>query len=370
MGYLYLGDILGGDYETGNAGNLDLVLALQWVRDNIEAFGGDPGRVTIFGFSGGGKKVSHLLAMPAAQGLFQRAIIQSGALSTAIERPAASAYTERLLERVGLRRPDAGRLRELPAQVLLQAVAELTKDGVDPDGGYGGGGGPQPLVDGRSLPRHPGDAIAAGMSADIPVMIGSALEEAVGAFARPGGAKRLTSMSDAQLRAGVAKGPFVALGDRAGAVIAHYRKIWPEISNGQLLVRIQAAGSWRLLSNQLADRKAAGGRVPVWVYVLTFAGGVGGVRGAGHGDDMRLAMRNFGLESDWLAKGWLANSAGVERMSDIMSRAWVAMAQKGDPNHAGMTPWRHYTARERATLLFDLPPRLVDDPFGEAHLFA
>jgi para-nitrobenzyl esterase len=197
------------------------------------------------------------------------------------------------------------------------------------------------------------------MSADMPA-----------ATAWPGGAERLTTMTDAQLRAGVAKGPFVALGARSDAVIDHYRKVWPDISNGQLLVRIQAAGSWRLLSNEFADHKSAGGRAPVWVYILTFAGGVDGIRGAGHGDDMRLVMRNYGPESDLVARGWFADSPGVGNMSDVMSRAWVAMAQKGDPDHAGLPPWRRYKAGGRATMLLDLPPRIVDDPFAEAHVFA
>src|SRR5690606_618429 len=101
-------------YQAGNVGNLDLVLALEWVRDNIGVFGGDPRRVTIFGVSGGGKKISHLLAMPAASGLFHRAVIQSGALSTAIERPAASGYAERLLKTLELAPGDAAGLSAVP----------------------------------------------------------------------------------------------------------------------------------------------------------------------------------------------------------------------------------------------------------------
>lgn len=370
LGYLYLGDVFGPDYAVGNAGNLDLVLALQWVRDNIEAFGGDPGRVTVFGMSGGGKKISHLLAMPAAQGLFHRAIIESGALSTALERPAATGYAQRLLARLGLGAGDAAKLAALPAQDLLKAEAELTATGGDPDGGYGGGGGAQPLVDGRSLPRHPGEAMAAGMSADIPVIVGSMLDEPIMGFAGPGGFARLNAVTDAQMRKALATGAFAGLGERTDAVVDHYRAVWPELSPGALMVRVGAAASWRRLSNLLADRKAAGGAAPVRVYVVTFqAGTPGELRGSAHGTDVPMIMRNIDVTTGLVDVSWFADAPWADAVSDVMSRSAVAFARTGDPNVAGLPAWPRYTPDKRATMLFDVAPAVVDNPFDDARFF-
>ncbi|HMO75717.1 MAG TPA: carboxylesterase/lipase family protein [Sphingopyxis sp.] len=370
LGYLYLGDILGGDYEAGNAGNLDLVLALQWVRDNIASFGGDPGNVTVFGVSGGGKKISHLLAMPAAEGLFHRAIVMSGALSTAIERQAASDYGDRFLAHLGLDRSRAHELTAMPVEPLLTAVAALTRAGQDPEGGYGGGGGPQPLVDGVTLPRHPGEALAAGMSRAIPVMIGSTLDEPIAGYQGPEGLKTLEAMTMEAVRARLADGPFVRLGDQTDAVIAHYRKVWPDLSLGALMVRIETAGSWRLLSNLLADHRVAGGGEDTWVYILTFAGGTpGGPRGAGHGTDVPLVMGNLDRATDFGPNPWFAGSEGAPAVSRMMGRTWAQFARGGDPANDLLPPWPAYTAARRETMMLDVQPHVALDPFGDRAAF-
>ncbi|MCK9543249.1 MAG: carboxylesterase family protein [Novosphingobium sp.] len=370
LGYLYLGDILGGAYAAGNAGNLDLVLALEWVRDNIAAFGGDPGCVTVFGVSGGGKKISHLLAMPAASGLFHRAIVMSGALSVAIERPAASAYSERLLGRLGLDRARAGELLTMPVESILRTVDALSKAGEDPDGGYGGGGGPQPLVDGVTLPRHPDEAVAGGMSGSVPVMIGSTLDEPIAGYQGPEGLKQLETMDMAEVRARLADGPFVQLGQRTDAVLAHYRKVWPDISPGALMVRIETAGSWRYLSNRLADAKASAGAAPAWVYILTFPGGTaGGPRGAGHATDVPLVMGNYENLTEMSRTPWFADSPGVEQVSRMMMRTWAAFARTGDPGNALLPQWPAYTAARRDTMMLDVEPHVVSDPFGDSAMF-
>ncbi|MBB5706691.1 carboxylesterase/lipase family protein [Sphingopyxis panaciterrulae] len=370
LGYLYLGDILGGAYESGNVGNLDLILALQWVRDNIAAFGGDPACVTVFGVSGGGKKISHLLAMPAAKGLFHRAIVMSGALSTALERAASTAYSERLLARLGLDRARARELLTMPAAPILAAVAALSKAGQDPEGGYGGGGGPQPLVDGVTLLRHPGDAVAAGASRTIPVMIGSTLDEPIAGYQGPEGLRRLETMSAADVRARLADGPFVQLGDRTDAVLAHYRRVWPDLSPGALMVRVETAGSWRYLSNRLADAKASARAAPTWVYVMTFAGGTaGGPHGAGHATDVPLVMGNYANLTEMSRTPWFAGSPHVVEMSRMMGRTWASFARTGDPDNALLPRWPAYTKETRETMLLDVESRLVNDPFGDREAF-
>lgn len=368
LGYLYLGDVLGGEYEPANAGNLDLVRALEWVRDNIGSFGGDPGCVTVYGMSGGGKMTSHLLAMPAAEGLFHRAIIQSGALSTALERDAATAYTHRFLDRLGLRTGEAHKLLDWPVEPLLNTAAALSRDGADPEGGYGGGGGPQPLVDGITLPMHPGAAVARGASADVPVMIGSTLDESIGAYL--GHKDKFLALTWQNARAALASNRYVDLGDRADEVIDHYRHLWPDIPPAQLVARVEAAGSWRLLSNRLADYKAAGGRAPVWMYVMTFqAGDPEGVRGAGHGADVPLLMRNIGHPDEIYDARWFADAPGSARFSDIMAKTWVAIARNGDPANPLVPEWPAYTPEDRTTMLLDLESEATKDPFGDSVVF-
>ncbi|MGW5147478.1 carboxylesterase/lipase family protein [Rhodococcus koreensis] len=370
LGYLYLGDVLGGEYGTGNAGNLDLVLALRWIRDNIAEFGGDPSCVTVFGVSGGGKKISHLLAMPSAHGLFHRAVVMSGALSTAIERPSASAYTERVLAKLGLDETNAASLVNTSVEALLRAVAELTAAGQDPEGGYGGGGGPQPLVDGHSLPGHPGDLVASGSSAHVPVMIGSTLDEPIAGYQGSEGLQKLETMNETQIRARLADGPFVRLGDRTDEVIAHYRTVWPDISPGALMVRIETAGSWRHLVNVLADRKASAHAAPTWVYVMTYAGGTpNGPRGASHSTDIPLVMGNPEYATDVSPTPWFAESVNVAEMSRIMSDTWCSFARTGVPDSKLLPSWPAYTQDKRETMLLDLEPSVVLDPFKDSSVF-
>src|SRR5271163_4562939 len=178
FGHLHLADI-GGPYwaHSGNAGVLDLIAGLRWVAENIEHFGGDPGNVTIFGESGGGGKVSVLLAMPAARGLFHRAIIQSGAATRVSTRERANALAEAVLNELGVGRNECEQLQAFPAERLLAAIAPASRavgrsrwpllDRYD----FG------PVVDGSDLPQHPAEPEAPALSDDIPLMIGGTNEE-------------------------------------------------------------------------------------------------------------------------------------------------------------------------------------------------
>src|SRR5579862_9657618 len=169
LGYLYLGGISDDFADSGNVGQLDQILALQWVRDNISAFGGDPGNVTIFGQSGGGAKVSTLLAMPSAHGLFHKAIIESGPGLKMVERADANALAERTLAALGVARADVHRLQTLDPKAVIQAAIAAQAGG--------GGRSLSPTVDGRSLPRHPFDPDAPDTARNIPLMIGTCKDE-------------------------------------------------------------------------------------------------------------------------------------------------------------------------------------------------
>jgi para-nitrobenzyl esterase len=356
LGYLYLGDVLGGAYRQGNAGLLDLVLALDWVRDNIARFGGDPDNITIFGESGGGKKVSHLLGMPAAQGLFHRAVIQSGALSTAVRRDAASDYARQFLDRVGVA-DDPAQLSTVSVERLVAAEAGLRADGLDVAGGYGGFGGPQPVVDGVTVIDHPGVAVRSGASADVPVMIGSTLDELALPPLRQS-LSRLDAHSQVDHHAG-------ELGAEAGRVVEHYTRVWPDLSPPELAVRIATTTGYRLPSARLALAKAAGGSAPVFVYVLAWdSGAEDGWIKAAHTIDVPLTMRTAKAVGPWIttAPGW-------EELTERMSRAWLAFARSGDPHDPVNPPWPAFTMTDRRTMVFDVDPSVAEDPFGDTVAF-
>ena len=215
FGYLYLGDLAGERYAaSGNAGMLDLVAALEWVRDNIEAFGGDPANVTIFGESGGGAKVSALLAMPAAHGLFHRAIIQSGPGLRMMSREKATDNAAKLLKTLEISPKDVERLSTLSVEQILEANARVNRN---PLGGWG------PVVDGQVLPQHPFDPVAPSLSANVPLIIGTNKDEATLFLLND---TALNSLDEAGLRARI--GAFA--GDATDTLLSAYRHAYPHAS--------------------------------------------------------------------------------------------------------------------------------------------
>ena len=182
LGYLHLAELTDDDRyrDSGNVGMLDIVLALQWVRDNIAGFGGDPGRVMVFGDSGGGSKTSVLMAMPAAKGLFHRAAVMSGPLIQSSLPDLATANAEQLLRGLGIAVSDIGKLHDVPVKQLLheaEAVGVPITSGLASAAGAGQFMPFQPVVDGRALPAHPMDPVASPVGADVPVLVGSTKDD-------------------------------------------------------------------------------------------------------------------------------------------------------------------------------------------------
>ena len=346
LGYLHLEDIGGARYAgSGNAGMLDLVLALQWVRDNIAAFGGDPGKVTIFGESGGGAKVATLLAMPSAKGLFHRAIIESGAQRT-YDRQAADRMARGLLARLQIGPESLDKLADVPLPKFYEAVQAA---GIEPMAWA-------PVVDGVVAPQAPGAALAAGASADVPLIIGSNLQEAV-TFS-----PQLLPMDEAGLRRHVEA---LAPG-RTEEVIAHYRRRMPEASPGELYFAIEGGqGMFRRAAAELMDAKVRGGRAPVYAYLLAWRSrGAGGKALAGHGIEVPLTMDNVQTSGSWVA-----DDPNAQMLAEQMSEAWIAFARSGDPSHPGVGRWRPFGLPARDTMVFDLQSRMAEDPYGEAALW-
>ena len=354
LGYLHLAELGGDAYRhSGNAGMLDLVAALEWVRDNIEAFGGDPGNVMIFGESGGGMKVSTLLAMPGAQGLFHRAIVQSGPGLQAMVPAAATNAAEAMLEELGLDATQVDELRTMPVERLLAAQhAMAARLGMASLLSFA------PVLDDEVLPAHPVDAVAAGASAAVPLMVGTARHEATQFLLTEGmvTGESIPVIDDAglELRIGM------MAGERAGAVIAGYRATMPDASPIDLYIAIFSDMAMRSGSITLAERKLAGGTAPVFMYLLEWESpAMDGFVAASHGLCVPLSMDN--CDSAPMTADYPASRAVAARMSD----AWIAFARDGDPNHPDLPKWSPYSLDERATMIFDDECTVVSDPYRE-----
>jgi len=350
FGYLYLAELMGEDYAaSGNAGMLDIVLALQWVRDNIAAFGGDPGNVTIFGESGGGSKVSHLLAMPAAQGLFHKAIIQSGAGLTGAPAAEATALARDILRELNIEPGNAAALQGTPADAIVAASAAAVGR-LPPDRSFRG---LSPVVDGASLPRDPFTPDAPAVSADVPIMIGSNKDEMSIFNASAPWWGRLTEEQVA------AQTPLIA-GPHAAALLAALRAQHPDYSPTYLFNAAQSAAFFHRPTMTLAERKAAQRRAPAYVYYLTWETPVaGGLFKCPHALDLPLMFDNVAASEAFVGAG-----PEAQALADRMASTWIAFASTGDPNNATIPRWPAYDARRRATMVFDTETRVENDPIA------
>lgn len=360
FGYLHLAEIGGADFAgSGVAGLLDVVLALRWVRDNAEAFGGDPGRVTIFGESGGGAKVSVLLAMPAADGLFQRAVVQSGPGLRAVESGDGSALAERLLRHLGLTARQLDRLQRLAQHELTAAIAAMAPPPPNPWRPAAPAGGSafefQPVVDGDHLPAHPFDPVAAPSAARVPLLIGTNLHEAALFLAADPRRRKLTeSELEGRLRP--------MLGERLEAVVDVYRRTRPEASPWDLLIAVRTEIT-RLRSIRLAERKLAGGEASVFMYLFTWESDfLGGLFRASHAMEIPFVFDQPQLVP------MTGSRPDREELAASMSRAWTAFAWTGRPGHEGLPAWPPYEVAARPTMVFDVPCRTEDDPRREERL--
>jgi para-nitrobenzyl esterase len=364
LGYLSLGELFGEELAgSGSAGALDMVLALQWVRDNIAAFGGDPGTVTIFGESGGGAKVSVLLGLPAAAGLFHRAIVQSGPMLRGVEPGKAAGTARAVLQALDVTTLDE--LRAVPAERLVEVQTQVIGG---PLGGFGRGHTLAPVVDGIGLTAHPFDPVAAPTAAAVPLLIGTTRDEmTLFTSAIPG----LANLTDGVL-------PTVAAtmtGFDSGDLLEVYARTRPGASAAERLT-VLITDRFRVGSIRLAERKLAGGAdgaaaaalaggtppVPpgVFMYRFDFTTPVlDGRLGATHALDVAFCFDN--LDKTRLH----GDRPEAPELAEQMSEAWLAFARAGDPNHPGLAPWPGYDTDRRATMIFDAACRVVDDPDAE-----
>jgi para-nitrobenzyl esterase len=343
LGLLYLGDLAPG-YEAGNCALLDQAAALGWVRDNIAAFGGDPGNVTVMGESAGAMSIGSLLTMPAARGLFQRAILESGSNPLVpLGRADATALARWVIADLGV---TVDQLADVPADRLIEAQENRARSH--------GVGAFSPYVDGTTVPSPPIDAIRAGAAAGIPLLIGTNRDEwtlfqlFVGdATVEPFKPLLRARLGDAQV-------------DR---LVAAYRGAEPGRTEQRAWVDMVGELVFRIPVIRFAEAQA-GHATPVYLYRFDWPSpSFDGRLGAAHALELPLVWNRLDLPTAPILLG--PDLAAVQPLATAMHDTWVAFIKTGDPNGAGLPRWPRYDAARRATLLIDRDSRVVDDPAGD-----
>jgi para-nitrobenzyl esterase len=346
LGYTNLGAIDPAFEAAATVGQLDQIRALEWVRDNIEAFGGDPGRVMIHGESGGGSKVNVLLAMPKARGLFHRAVCQSGTAGSLPSREDSAPAAEALLRELSIPRGEVRRIQTVPVdQVIAAARKVAAMPGMTRRAFV-------PSVGGVDLPLAPFEAVARGSAAHVPLIVGCTLRE---------GALGLRDVNLAAMTMDEVLKRSSSLGPNAAELIAGYRANHPEYTPGEVLVRAMSERS-RLGSIGLAEAHIKGGGAPTWMYLFSWITPVLPHMGAGHASDTTFYFAN--TDSVGIAE----NNPEAKALAARMSGAWANLARGGTPQHPGLPTWPAYTPEQRATMIFDAPSRVEFDPLGKDRL--
>jgi para-nitrobenzyl esterase len=356
FGFLNLAEFGGEPFaSSANIGMLDIVFALQWVRDNISNFGGDPNSVMIFGQSGGGGKVGTLMAMPQAKGLFHRAIIQSGSLLRVAESSDATKLAAAVLEELNISKSSVAQLQDLPFDKLLGAALEAQRrvsprPAGPPDFRHASRLlGWSPVVDGTIIPAHPFDPAAPKFSADVPLLVGNVLNEFVTGTDHPDA----FSMTKPQLAEAVAK----RYGDKSKEVIETFRQESPKTRPFDLYSIIMTS-SVRYTSVKQAQLKAAQAQAPAYLYWFTWQTPVlDGRPMAFHCSELSFCFDNTDRCEAMTGGGPRAQS-----LADKVSEAWLNFARSGNPNHSGLPHWPSVTPDKAPTMLFDDTCKVADDP--------
>jgi para-nitrobenzyl esterase len=359
LGFLYLGDVLGGDYQAGNAGLLDQIAALEWVRDNIAAFGGDPSNVTIFGCSGSGFSCAALMSMPRAKGLFRRAIIESGSDFACNVRSDSSEYTRAILRKLGIENNPRA-IIDIPAEQLLavkDAVAIASYDA----GQAATRGGPVPCVDKVTLPAQPIDAWAAGSADNVDLIIGTNQEE-MNIQLPPGLApsavrgilpRQVNSVSEmVETMAASCDGLAVRSNGklRAETLVEGYHALQPERPLSQLLNFLRSEMLFRIPATRMAAAQMTGSGRPVHMYLFNWGP-------AFHGLEIGFVFDNL---DKGMGGARMAQAPGAQALADKMSTAWTTFARTGSPD----ADWPAYSIDRRETMVFGAESRVQPDPLG------
>lgn len=362
VGFLDLSSLGGEKYAaSANAGLLDIVAALEWVRDNIANFGGDPANVTIFGQSGGGGKVNALLAMPKARGLFHKAIVQSGSMRRMLTPDFPARLTNAVLKEAGVSKARWKDLQEMPFDRLVAAAAVAAKK-VYPEGDYSkpidfsrhcefNAWGP--TVDGRLLPEHPFWTAAPAAAAGVPLIVGSTLTEFGVGYLNPDFEK----LTFEELRSRIVNGHGSKDGQR---IFEAFRRGHPDAGAAKLYATWFSSGT-RHAAVQQAALKAAQGGAPAYLYLFAWDSPIlDGRLHSFHCCDLPFVFDNTD-RCDHMTGG----GPGARALAARISGAWVQFARTGNPNHDGLPVWPAFDAGRRSTMIFDNTCAAKGDPDGE-----
>jgi para-nitrobenzyl esterase len=343
LGFVSFKDLTGKDSAyTANCGLLDQIAALQWVRANIDAFGGNPDNVTVMGESAGAMSIGVLLGMPAAKGLFQRAILQSGAAGNLTTRPQATQVAQALLTKLGLETSQLAALAEVPLETLLKLQPELGRE-------FGSIRAYSPIIDGETLPQHPLAMIAQGSAANVAIMAGTNRDE-WRLFAMMSGGPKVDEQQLKHL-----------FGDQAQHVLATYTEARADKSPELSWIDIMSDLVFRMPAIRLAEGQVRQG-APVWMYRFDWASpAFGGVLGAAHAMDIPFVWNTLDTP---LSRMFTGDSPNRQPLADLMHASWAAFIRSGTPAIASLPVWPPYDLDRRATMIFSDNPHVVDDPQG------
>ena len=345
--------------SSANVGMLDIVAALEWVRDNISNFGGDPGNVTIFGQSGGGGKVGTLMAMPFAQGLFHRAIVQSGSILKAGTQEKSAKLTSAVLEELNLSASQLDQLQTMPPQKLIEAGSAAMKK-LNPPGPFSWKNvadrlGWGPVVDGKDLPTHPFDPAAPTVSANVPLMVGTVLNEFMTALNHP----EFENMTADEARKRVQE----IYADKSDHIMEVFRAAHPKAKTFDIVSLIMTAPIRQSAITQ-AERKAAQNAAPAFVYWFQWKTPVlDGRPRAFHCSELSFCFDNTDRCENMTGGGDEPRALAAK-----VSEAWIHFARTGNPNHSELPHWPAFTAENCPTMIFDTQCKMQNNPDKEERL--
>jgi len=344
FGYLYLGDKDPRFADSANAGLFDVVASLAWVRDNIAAFGGDPGNVTVFGQSGGAAKVAALMDFAPAHGLFHKAVIESCSGGIHLEsREEAEGQARLLGARLGIPDLDPGKLQAVPMGRMIAAMKTIS----DPF---------RPVVDGRGFTRHPFDPGAPARSSGMPLLVGNAANEMTLYMAADPRNFSL-DVNEVKKRTGLLLKQDPA---SAARIVDAYRAAQPNASPSQLLAALSTDYVFRRNTTRIAELQSA--HAPVYDYVFDWKTPVMG----GNLQSPHTAEVPFVFGTVDVASGLLGNGAELAGLSRDVMGTWTAFARTGNPNTSAMPAWAPYDTARRSTMMIDVQSHVASDPGGTA----
>ncbi|MAP95605.1 MAG: carboxylesterase [Ponticaulis sp.] len=350
FGHLYLAGLTDDPTmaDSGNVGSLDMVLALEWVRDNIANFGGNPDNVLIFGESGGGRKVSTLLAMPGAEGLFHRAIVQSGSHLKFREPEEATEQTLEFLGYLGIEADELDKLDDLTQDDFMAGLRAAAADRTSSLFW-------SPVRDGRSLPYHPWEAPGEQPNADVPMLIGSNKDELSLWLVRPGSEPELSYEASKSMI-----GSYVSA-DEFDDFVAGYREAFPDYSDADIMVAIASDARYSSNAVRQAKKRAEAGGAPAWLYQFDWETPVlGGIYGAPHALEIPFAFDTLGN-----SESMVGDPTKPQKVADQVSEAWISFARHGDPNARGLPFWPSVTTDDVVAMRFNMVSE-VDEEYFDA----